>query len=353
MSNIIGVRNNNTIVPYAAGSNMPAGTIISYSGSIAGFTSTAVADSTTLIHKDGWAVCNGASIPFATYAQLYARLSTTWNAATNPLTGSAQSAPADTATNFRIPNLQGVFLRGVADYAGADAYSTDNDVTLAAYKVDQAQGHDHEMTAAASGPSSTIDVWVRQAFDVNTYARTAFNVFDMVSDGVNGAPRIGKETNPKQVGVYYLVKLYDNLASVDVYIAPASASAAGLLNYYAELPATSFSSVTGTGSGAATAKFYATRIGNTITVTARIPVGTGASGTLTTSADLPVAYRPTQDIWSANGEPFIGGGIVKYFRVGSDGVITCYNFDVAAKAVAAFPNAVYVFSCSYQFGSLT
>lgn len=227
----VGIRQGNTVIPYAAGSNMPAGTIISYSGSIAGFTSTSVADSTTLIHKDGWAVCNGASIPLATYAQLYARLSTTWNATTNPLTGSAQSAPADTGTNFRIPNLQGVFLRGVGDYSGADAYSTDNDVTLAAFKVDQGQGHYHQVAVDTTGGLGTASISGASSV-VEGYATDGTR--GPVADGTNGTPRTGKETNPKQVGVYYLVKLYDNLAAADVYIAPASGTTPGLLERFQE-----------------------------------------------------------------------------------------------------------------------
>lgn len=89
----------------------------------------------------GWLLCDGSAVSRTTYADLFSAISTTWDTCTNTLTGSANSAPA--GTEFRIPDLRGVFLRGVADYAGSDAYSTDNDVTLAAYKVDQEQGHKH------------------------------------------------------------------------------------------------------------------------------------------------------------------------------------------------------------------
>jgi hypothetical protein len=218
----VGIRQGNTIIPYAAGSIMPAGTIISYSGSIAGFTSTSVADSTTLIHKDGWAVCNGASIPFATYSQLYARLSTVWNAATNTLTGSAQSAPADTGVNFRIPNLQGVFLRGVAD---------SNDVILGIYKPDQFQGHIHGVSQnyATFQTGSAANVLGTGPASINQSIIGA-----PTDDGTSGTPRTGYETSPKQVGIYYLVKLYDNLSAADVYIAPASGATPGIVDNLAQ-----------------------------------------------------------------------------------------------------------------------
>lgn len=232
----VGIRSGNTIAAYTAGSTMPAGTIISYSGSIAAFTSTASADSTTLIHKDGWAVCNGASIARATYADLYARVAATWNASTNPLTGSAQAAPADAATNFRIPNLQGAFLRGVGDFA-----DNTKDTTLAGFQDQKTAknglalsdpGHDHDIRMFNYG--GTLDNYLGGA---NRDAGSSSQL-KTVTDGSSGivANTTGislagdSETRPQNVGVYYLVKLYDNLAAVDIYIPPASAGIAGLVN---------------------------------------------------------------------------------------------------------------------------
>jgi hypothetical protein len=234
----VGINPGLAVLPYNPQSQMPAGTIIAYSGSIASFTST-TSDSTTIIHKDGWAVCNGASLSETTYAQLYARISTTWNTSTNPLTGSAQSAPS--SGYFRIPNLQGVFLRAVGDYAGADAYSTDNDVALAAFKVDQMQGHQH-LIEDVSGTTKWFAYYGTSrggAYSGRGYlngevdysaAESTLGAGSLSSDPTNGTPRTGKETNPKQIGVYYLIKLYDNVAAIDVYIPSASASEPGLVN---------------------------------------------------------------------------------------------------------------------------
>jgi hypothetical protein len=230
-SNIIGIRNNNTIIPYTPGSNMPAGTIIAYTGSIAGFAST-TSDGTTLVHKDGWAVCNGASISQTTYAELFARLSTTWNTATNPLTGSAQAAPS--SGFFRVPNLQGTFLRGVGDFS-----DNTKDTALAGFQTSQNLSHNHSLDApTASGVSMNRITrpgvngdgtdWIARAtgHDGTNYSTVAWDT----TSSDSGAT----ESRPQNVGVYYLVKLYDNQAPVDVYIAPASPSISGLVSTEAQ-----------------------------------------------------------------------------------------------------------------------
>jgi hypothetical protein len=112
--------------------------------------------------------------------------------------------------------LQGVFLRGVADYAGSDAYNTANDVTLAAYKVDQGQGHKHNYNF----PYTSNTTFSGAANVVSNESYQALASSSPITDGTNGTPRTGFETSPKQIGVYYLIKLYDNLAQVDVYIPP-------------------------------------------------------------------------------------------------------------------------------------
>ena len=311
-TNIIGIKNGNVLVPYTPGSNMPAGTIIAYTGSIAGFTST-TSDGTTLVHKDGWAVCNGASISQTTYAELYARLSTTWNTATNPLTGSAQSAPS--SGFFRVPNLQGVFLRGVGDYSGADAYSTENDVALAAYKVDQSQGHKHqtELNVEYTGASTTF-VFKNYGATSNTFTNNIYTSDVPITDGTNGTPRTGKETNPKQVGVNYLVKLYDNQAPVDVYIAPASASAAGLLSRYEEDTWTpTITSVSGTITSYTLNFAKYIKINNTVLVSVSVSITNKGSATgglivsLPNAALYPSTETPISGVENnATGQALIG-----------------------------------------------
>jgi microcystin-dependent protein len=232
---------------------MPAGTIISYAGSIAAFTSTAMADSTTLIHKDGWAVCNGASVPKATYSQLFARLSTVWNAATNPLTGSAQSAPADATNNFRVPNLQGTFLRGVGNFT-----DDTKDATLAGFQSSQNLSHTHNTFTDSSTLKYGGTTGGSSYFSVTNITNAAGGDVTNVASG-------STESRPQNVGVYYLIKLYDNLAAVDVYIPAASATTTGLISreytYSGSALTLTYPGGGRNGNSFASGSMYVTRIG--------------------------------------------------------------------------------------------
>ena len=95
-----------------------AGSIIPYSGPLTGFQSIG-SDGTTLQVKNGWALCNGASISQSLYSQLFANQGTTWDlGARQDGTGGNYSAPS--AGFFRLPDLRGVFLRGVGTSSRID-----------------------------------------------------------------------------------------------------------------------------------------------------------------------------------------------------------------------------------------
>ena len=182
---------------------VPPGAIMQFAGSTA---------------PTGWFICDGSEKNSTTYNALYVAIGsgTIWNTSTNPLTGSAQSAPA--GGNFRIPNLQGTFLRSVATYAGADAYHSDNNVALAAFKVDKGQGHFHNIDRATDGRGIAHDGTTSGSAQFNLYPSTsnsspaaldATNVFRAGAartDSTNGTPRAGKETIPKQIGINYIIK---------------------------------------------------------------------------------------------------------------------------------------------------
>jgi microcystin-dependent protein len=263
-----------------------AGFIQPYSGSIAGFSSVAGGDGTTLYYKDGWALCNGASISQTAYAQLYARVGTTHNSGTDPKTGSAFTT---TSGYFRIPNLQGVFLRGVVDYSGSDAYSTDNDVDLGVYKIDKAQGHKHSIVlpnATAGGAAANPGAYFSSNYtDVtpNTTAPRGLVSGEMSNNGVDGAPRYAKETNPKQSGVYYLVKLYDDAASV--YLGSGADNTAQMpLNWTAFTPSwTNFTA------GNATQVAYYRRVNDQLEVYLKWVLGSSSSVTGTQYLTLPAS----------------------------------------------------------------
>jgi len=163
---------------------------------------------------NGWALCNGSTLDKTTYSQLFARIGATWDVGTNPLTGVAYSAPGGNL--FRLPDLRGVFLRNVGDYAGADAYNTANDVALGAYKPDQFQGHYHDsgISIRALNNSAAGNYYLASqssALDIGTVRP---GQYEASSNGTNGTPRTGFETAPKQVGVNYLIKLYDDAGAI-------------------------------------------------------------------------------------------------------------------------------------------
>ena len=178
------------------GSFTPPGVIMPFGGATA---------------PSGWFICNGSEKSETTYAALRAAIGTVWNQSTNPLTGALQDAPA--SGNFRIPNLQGVFLRSIATYAGADAYHSDNNVALAAFKVDKGQGHQHTAGTSLEGSSRsgpTGGGWTGKIPAASMLGVGGGGWYDgefpPSDDTANGAPRYGKETIPKQIGVNYIIK---------------------------------------------------------------------------------------------------------------------------------------------------
>lgn len=130
-----------------------AGTIVPYSGPTTGFDSIG-SDGTTLLIKNGWALCNGASISQATYDQLFTNIGTTWNTgARQDGTGGNYSAPS--GGFFRIPDLRGVFLRGVGTSSRADG-SGDVVRTLAQFANDTTAPNG--MSASSSTTTSNTDL---------------------------------------------------------------------------------------------------------------------------------------------------------------------------------------------------
>ena len=247
-TNTLGIRNGNQIIPYAAGSPMPAGTIVSYGAATA---------------PTGWAICDGSEKSITTYSELYARIGTTWNTCTNPLTGVANSAPS--GGNFRIPDLRGTFLRGVGDFTdntmdtvlgGFQANKTAKNGLTAAMSGSVASGtanlgtqtanHTHTptnmQTSAANPSGGAAGLYQGATFPFTT--ATSVEVGNHSHNDSGHAHTVGtlaatinagdSETRPQNVGVNYLIKLYDNLANADVYIPAASATETGLVSTAAQ-----------------------------------------------------------------------------------------------------------------------
>jgi microcystin-dependent protein len=171
-----------TAAPYAvyAYNGVPVGSVMAYMGTNP---------------PAGWLLCDGASLSRATYAALYAVI--------------GNSSGTNSATTFKLPDLRGMFLRGV-NGSRADAY-TDPDVnsraaagaggntnSVGSVQTDQLKSHNHS--------NGVNDKLVRNDGN-NTIIQTDFNVGQI--DCVQAAPILpfgGNETRPKNVYVNYIIK---------------------------------------------------------------------------------------------------------------------------------------------------
>ena len=157
---------------------------------------------------DGFLECAGQEVSKTTYATLYASLGDTYATQTNPLTGSAWAAPG--ASNFRLPDYRGSFLRGV----GAFTDGVGTDTTLGGYQGDQAQGHRHHFGfQSGSSLSTVLSVYNTAGNGIGTLANGVSGlqgdvaIWNPISDGPNGTPRTGKETRVRNKGVRYIIKV--------------------------------------------------------------------------------------------------------------------------------------------------
>lgn len=162
---------------YTEDSRLPAGTIMMYAGDTA---------------PTGWALCDGAiASDSALSAFLVTRLNRKYN-----LPGD------DTEASTRLPDFRGVFPKGMgqnghlgADYSGASGTPS----------LDKFQGHNHASSADArynlADGANFAQLAAGAVYSVQTVA------LNPSTDGTNGVPRVGKITEPANVGVNFIIKL--------------------------------------------------------------------------------------------------------------------------------------------------
>ena len=200
-------------VPYAksAENGIPVGTILPFGGSV-----------TTV--PPGYLLCNGQSVAQADYPNLYKAIGNAWGAS---------------GSNFNVPDMRGVFLRGVDGGRGQDPDRTtrtasntggnagDNvgssqDYTNASHNHTGSTGNagSHSHTSNAGGGNLGLS----QRNGANTTAAnqdsengpnyTQVNLNDLVALTINSggdhnhsiSSSGGNEARPKNVGVYYIIK---------------------------------------------------------------------------------------------------------------------------------------------------
>ena len=141
----------------------------------------------------GYILCNGASLLRAgTYADLFAVTGTSF--------GSVD------ATHFNVPDFQGVFPRG----AGSQTINarTKGGGSLGDTNEDQSQGHYHNLDIRklnndfVGAVTSHMDDYA----GASTGTIKSDRVKALITDGSNGAPRIGTTTEPSSVDINYIIK---------------------------------------------------------------------------------------------------------------------------------------------------
>lgn len=124
----------------------------------------------------GWLKANGAAVSQTTYAALYAVVGTLWGPAA--------------AGNFTLPDLRGMFVRGVTDGRATDPSGGALTVqTPGQFVDDQFQSHTHAYDLIVGGTGLANGAGFQTGSGGNFTAATG-----------------GTETNPKNVGALYCVK---------------------------------------------------------------------------------------------------------------------------------------------------
>jgi hypothetical protein len=182
----------------------PVGSIIAFAGEIYGAGSSEAR--ATNPERWGWMLCDGRQLHRAKFPELFAVLGNRYRQASDP-----QSGPL-----FRIPDLQGYFLRGV-EPKGWTPDESDTRHTSAGVVVQEPcvgsiqdcafQIHEHtydQPVAAGVQPGQGAE---DKTFSING-AVTGSVVAQPPSDNAGTKPPLtsNTETRPVNVSVYYLIK---------------------------------------------------------------------------------------------------------------------------------------------------
>lgn len=186
----------------------PAGTIMAYAGT---------QESLKRLEAQGWILCDGQLYDRTTqkYRNLFAAIGTSWG--------------GDGGNRFAVPDLRGLFLRGVADTTSADPdannrlksrpdlNSSGNGGNAVGSKQEDITGrHEHTITDPGHAHTyakggSTIDTWGSRPPATGQLGCLHCNdklTTDNQKTGITKTDEWpGSETRPKNAYVYYIIKL--------------------------------------------------------------------------------------------------------------------------------------------------
>jgi hypothetical protein len=149
---------------------VPIGTIVAWSGPVAAL-------------PENWKVANGDSVPNKDYPELCKVLGTRW--------GSADSF---TCT---LPDLQGVFLRGVDPRPVGTGVDPDAPRDVGSKQHNAFKSHDHGLVRGAKAP----EIGNLERYDIVVGRDSA-----RLKDGSKAVSDGDKETRPENLAVYYIIR---------------------------------------------------------------------------------------------------------------------------------------------------
>ncbi|MEQ9366321.1 MAG: phage tail protein, partial [Leptospirales bacterium] len=140
----------------------------------------------TLSAPPGWIECDGREISRSLYARLFQRI-------------GDRFGTGDGTTTFNVPDMRGEFIRGWDNGRGVDGGRG-----LGTGQADQMQGHGHVIRErqGLEGDGGTGF----GATDPTGSLNYTGIVNEPSDDGVNGAPRTGPETRPRNIAMLYCIK---------------------------------------------------------------------------------------------------------------------------------------------------
>lgn len=177
------------LVQQAADALCPPGSIMAFGGTVV---------------PAGWLLCDGSALSNAVFPRLYAGIGTAWGDGTYHR-GNLES-PANPDTVFNLPDLRGMFLRGMSGAGAMDPDRT-NRVAL--------------VTGGASG--NAVGSYQTDEFRLHNHTNGTFNIL-LRNDGTQRAANVtdgnapnvwnynfikavgGAETRPKNAYVNYIIK---------------------------------------------------------------------------------------------------------------------------------------------------
>jgi microcystin-dependent protein len=179
-----------TPTPYALSLVAPQSTALCPPGSVMAYMGTNA--------PPGWLLCDGSLYSRTNYAALFAVIGTA-------------SGAGDGSTTFNVPDMRGIFLRGVDTGAGNDP-DTGSRITqrpggnvgdaVGSYQADMFAAHEHSPSTYGINQSIGLNGPFGNTVYVSAFAGSGVSVNNAPTTGSAG----GDETRPKNVYVNYIIK---------------------------------------------------------------------------------------------------------------------------------------------------